>query len=311
MTEVTVALDAMGGDNAPIDTVAGAVLAAAMGVSVRLCGPTERLRSELGETSQRIDVVEAPGGDRLARRAGGRRPRRRIARRWWSPAARCARAGPRALRVGRPDGRRDGRRARSSCGRIKGIARPGIAVPLPATAGHPCLLDRLRREPRGRSPSTCGKYGIMGAEFVERRARHREPAGRPALDRRGGLQGHRRDARGPLAPGGVGDQLRRQLRGPRRAHRRVPGGGRRRLRRQRAAEGARGRRRRALLAAAGRGRRELLAGEDRRPRCCAPRCAPSAPRPTPRTTAARTSWASAEWCRSRTGTRIRPRSATP
>ena len=60
MTDVTIALDAMGGDSAPTATVAGAVLAAAMGVSVRLCGPTEVLRAELGGEVPGIEIVEAP-----------------------------------------------------------------------------------------------------------------------------------------------------------------------------------------------------------------------------------------------------------
>ena len=60
MTDVTIALDAMGGDSAPSPTVAGAVLAAAMGVHVRMCGPADQLQAELGGEVAGIEIVDAP-----------------------------------------------------------------------------------------------------------------------------------------------------------------------------------------------------------------------------------------------------------
>ena len=57
---LTVALDAMGGDHAPRETVAGAVEAAATGdVRVLLCGPQKALLDELGgHLPAGIDIVE-------------------------------------------------------------------------------------------------------------------------------------------------------------------------------------------------------------------------------------------------------------
>jgi phosphate acyltransferase len=59
---LTVALDAMGGDHAPHEAVAGAVEAAATGkVRVLLCGPEDRLKDELGgRLPPGVDIVDAP-----------------------------------------------------------------------------------------------------------------------------------------------------------------------------------------------------------------------------------------------------------
>ncbi len=74
---LTVALDAMGGDHAPRETVAGAVQAAATGgVRVLLCGPEETLLDELGgELPPGVDIVHAPQVIGVARGGGLRRTR--------------------------------------------------------------------------------------------------------------------------------------------------------------------------------------------------------------------------------------------
>ena len=53
MAEVTIALDAMGGDRGPAELVAGALEAVGDGVGVLLCGRADELQSEL----------DAQGGD--------------------------------------------------------------------------------------------------------------------------------------------------------------------------------------------------------------------------------------------------------
>ena len=55
-----IALDAMGGDRAPTETVAGAVLAAADGVDVVLVGDEEILKRELEALSASLPIVHAP-----------------------------------------------------------------------------------------------------------------------------------------------------------------------------------------------------------------------------------------------------------
>ena len=55
-----IALDAMGGDNAPTETVAGAVEAAERGVEVVLVGNHSVLEAELAKHHVRLPIVEAP-----------------------------------------------------------------------------------------------------------------------------------------------------------------------------------------------------------------------------------------------------------
>jgi glycerol-3-phosphate acyltransferase PlsX len=66
-----IALDAMGGDNAPIETVAGAVEASARGVDVILVGQSEVIEPELARHEVGLPVIDAPDvigmGDEPAR----------------------------------------------------------------------------------------------------------------------------------------------------------------------------------------------------------------------------------------------------
>src|SRR4051794_40549553 len=62
MAAVTVAVDAMGGDRAPSEIVAGAVEAAREGTAVALCGPVAQLEQELAShgAAGQIELVDAP-----------------------------------------------------------------------------------------------------------------------------------------------------------------------------------------------------------------------------------------------------------
>src|SRR5690348_5876692 len=60
MPDVTIAVDAMGGDRAPGEVLAGALAAARDGVRVALCGPCDRLARELGTVPANVVLVEAP-----------------------------------------------------------------------------------------------------------------------------------------------------------------------------------------------------------------------------------------------------------
>ncbi|MGB8362166.1 MAG: phosphate--acyl-ACP acyltransferase, partial [Acidimicrobiia bacterium] len=55
-----IALDAMGGDHAPEETVAGAVDAAGKGVDVILVGGEEAVTAELAKHQSSLPVVDAP-----------------------------------------------------------------------------------------------------------------------------------------------------------------------------------------------------------------------------------------------------------
>ena len=192
-------------------------------------------------------------------------------------------------------------------GRIKGIARPGIAVPLPA-AGTPCLLIDCGANPEAK-PEHLAKYGIMGAEFasdvlgVDRPRVGLLSIGEEAskgtavtleahallaaseLNFGGNCEG--RDVltgefQVVVADGFAGNVLLKGL------------------------EGAGVALFTQLRAAADSSLRAKIGGLLLRPAVRAIR-----PRPTRRTTAAPTCWVFAEWSRSRTGTQIRPLSETP
>ena len=57
---VRIALDAMGGDHAPAETVRGAVDAAADGIDVILVGDSTALEAELEALDSTLPVVHAP-----------------------------------------------------------------------------------------------------------------------------------------------------------------------------------------------------------------------------------------------------------
>ena len=171
-------------------------------------------------------------------------------------------------------------------GRIRGISRPGIGVPLPAQ-GAPVPSDRLRRELRcpGREPAPVRDHGVaVHARRDGHRARRAWGCSRSARSRARATRSRSRPTRcwRRRRP-----QLRRQLRGPRRAERAVPGRGGRRVCGQRAPEGPRGRRGGAAVARCG-GRPSRARGRRSAACCCGRRCGRCATAPTPTTTAAPT-----------------------
>jgi glycerol-3-phosphate acyltransferase PlsX len=162
MTDVTIAVDAMGGDRAPGEVMAGALAAVAEGVRVALCGPRERLAHELGSVPEGVELVDAPDvispGDEPAAAVRGK------------PGASLVTAC-RMVREGRAQGAvsagSTGAMMAASLllmGRIRGIARPGIAVPLPAR-GHPCVLIDCGANVDARAENLL-QFAIMGAVFA-------------------------------------------------------------------------------------------------------------------------------------------------
>jgi phosphate acyltransferase len=127
---VRVALDAMGGDHAPLETVAGAVEAAAVGVDVVLVGDADRVEPLCREFGAELPIVHAPETVEMGEdptRAMREKPDSSI-----SVAARMVR-----------DGEADGLVSAGSTGaaltssaitigRIEGVLRPGIAAVIPS-----------------------------------------------------------------------------------------------------------------------------------------------------------------------------------
>ena len=165
MSTVTIALDAMGGDRAPAELVAGALTAARDGVGVLLCGRTQELERELAEHGDvaGVEIVEAP--DLID---------------FHDEPAAAVRAKPgssmvtacRMVREGRAQGAisagSTGAMLAASLltmGRVKGVHRPGIAVPLPARGG-PCVLIDAGANSESK-PENLRQFGVMGAIFAE------------------------------------------------------------------------------------------------------------------------------------------------
>jgi phosphate acyltransferase len=165
MSTVTIALDAMGGDRAPAELVAGAVTAARDGVVVLLCGRTPEIERELaghGDVTG-VEIVDAP--DLID---------------FHDEPAAAVRSKPdssmvtacRMVREGRAQGAisagSTGAMLAASLltmGRVKGVHRPAIAVPLPARGG-PCVLIDAGANSESK-PENLRQFGVMGAIFAE------------------------------------------------------------------------------------------------------------------------------------------------
>ena len=241
---IWIAVDAMGGDDAPRHVVDGALAAARdVDLGVVLVGPVARLEAELRRhpdvDRRRVRLVDAPdvvAMDESPAAALRRKPRRVDPGRRRDGGAR--RGGGAVQR--RPHRRdRDGgaRRVRHAARRRSSGAGGDDSDPRPARG--PARRRRQRRVPAAAPPAVRGD----GQRLRAGRARHRDAARRAAVDRRGGDQGQRADARGAPAAEGVAAVVHRQRRGARRLPR--PGGRDRlrRVHRQRRAEDQRGARR--------------------------------------------------------------------
>lgn len=158
-----IALDAMGGDNAPTETVAGAVDAAERGVEVVLVGHTETLEAELAKHEKRLPIVDAPEviemGDDPAR-ALREKPGASI-----SVAAKLVAENSAAGMVSA--GSTGAAMAASAIiiGRVKGVTRPSIASIFP-TPGSPTIVLDSGANPDVK-PEQLVQFALMGAVASE------------------------------------------------------------------------------------------------------------------------------------------------
>jgi phosphate acyltransferase len=150
-----VAVDAMGGDRAPDEIVAGALEAAAGGVEVTLFGPP-------GLATGGLELVEAPDLIEMAEKP-----------------AEAVRAKPDSSLVAAvravADGRADAVVSAGNTGamlaagllylrRLPGVLRPAIAVPIPTRAGSSLLVDGgANADSR---PEHLVQFGVMGSVFA-------------------------------------------------------------------------------------------------------------------------------------------------
>ena len=140
MSDCTVAVDAMGGDRAPSEIVAGARQAAEeLGVRVLLVGRIEEITPLLPEPgSARIEILDARDVIAMDDEPAGA-----VRKKKDSSLVRCAQA----VRDGTADAMVSAGNTGAAMaaallrmGRVKGVARPAIAVPIPVPGDHPQLL---------------------------------------------------------------------------------------------------------------------------------------------------------------------------
>lgn len=158
-----IALDAMGGDNAPKETVAGAVEAAVRGVEVILVGDSEVLEAELEGHDVDIEVIHAPDVIGMAddpARALRDKPDSSI-----SVAVKLVAFGKAAGFVSAGSTGAAMGAAAIVMGRLKGVSRPAIATIFP-TPGSPTLVLDSGANPEVRAEHLA-QFGVMGSVAAE------------------------------------------------------------------------------------------------------------------------------------------------
>lgn len=158
-----IALDAMGGDHAPAETVAGALDAVGRGVDVILVGRRDALEEELSKHDANIPIVDAPDvidmGDDPGR-ALREKPEASI-----SVAARLVAQGEAQGYVSAGSTGAAMAAAAIIVGRIKGVARPAIATVFPTPTSPTLVLD-AGANPEVK-PEQLAQFGIMGSVAAE------------------------------------------------------------------------------------------------------------------------------------------------
>ena len=163
-----VAVDAMGGDRAPDEVVAGALLSAEAGISVLLVGQEPIVAPLLDGIDSRplvgnVELLHA--GEVVAMDDD---PAKSVRRKKDSSLVRCAEA----VRDGRADGMvsagNTGATMASALlrmGRIRGIARPAIVTPIPGPGPTPTLLLDVGATVDC-APEWLVQFARMGAEYA-------------------------------------------------------------------------------------------------------------------------------------------------
>ncbi|HEX2570495.1 MAG TPA: phosphate acyltransferase PlsX [Polyangia bacterium] len=162
-----IAVDAMGGDHAPIPEIAGSLAAARHhGVAVTLVGDKERLEAELARhdprpplltvhhASQVITMHDAPAAAVKSKKDASMRVCFELVKR--GEAAAVVSAGHSGAML--------------ACGllvlrRIKGVDRPGIITLCPTRGGGQCVVLDVGANTEVR-PMTLAQYGVMGAAYA-------------------------------------------------------------------------------------------------------------------------------------------------
>jgi len=167
-----VALDAMGGDYAPRETVAGALLAAAAGVPVVLVGNEERLRAELAEQGGDLPVVHASEVIDMHAAATEVRRRKQAS---INVAMRLVKEGEAEAAVSMGHSGATMAAALFTLGRLPGFERPAILAEIPSQApsGRVHLIDAgANADVR---PAHLEQFARLGAAYAQRMSGVRRP----------------------------------------------------------------------------------------------------------------------------------------
>lgn len=154
-----IALDAMGGDHAPEETVAGAVDAAGKGVDVILVGGEEALTAELAKHQSNLPVVDAPDVIGM-----GDDPARALREKPDASITVCAKLVASGKADGFVSAGSTGAAMAAAAiiiGRIAGVTRPAIATIFPTPVSPTLVLDS------GANPEVkadqLAQFAVMGA----------------------------------------------------------------------------------------------------------------------------------------------------
>src|SRR5271169_1185540 len=162
------AVDAMGGDHAPDEIVAGALAAQREhGIQILLTGPAARLHQALtkaGASPRADELTIVPAEDNLAMDEGAlaslRRPRSSVA-----VACQLVRRGDAAAVVSAGSTGGIVATARLRLRSLPGVLRPGLAVVLPTRPGRTVLIDAgATADPK---PEMLVQFGQLGVAYAQ------------------------------------------------------------------------------------------------------------------------------------------------
>jgi glycerol-3-phosphate acyltransferase PlsX len=163
--DLPLAVDAMGGDHAPDEIVAGALAAQREhGIRILLTGPAARLRQALAKLDAAGELVIVPAEDNLAMNEGAlaslRRPRSGVA-----VACQLVRRGEAAAVVSAGSTGGVVATARLRLRSLPDVPRPGLAVVLPTRPGRTVLIDAgATADPK---PEMLVQFGQLGVAYAQ------------------------------------------------------------------------------------------------------------------------------------------------
>ncbi len=167
MSDVCIALDAMGGDHAPSEVVKGAILAAAeFAVEIILVGQEDVVRRELaaaGGTPRNISIVDAR--EIVTMEDTALAPLRRKRNSSVRVCANLVAEGKANAFVSAGNTGATWTSARAVMGMIEGVSRPALATVLPSLKGHTLLLDVGANVDA--KPNHLREFAVMGHFYAQ------------------------------------------------------------------------------------------------------------------------------------------------